>query len=267
MKKRESQKNQKIDSIHLKDSSEFEEMRLNKYLSNAGIASRRKADEIIQSGKVKVNGVVVKEMGHKVKPNDKVIYQGKLVKPERYVYILLNKPKNCITTVEDEKERRTVLDYIAGATQYRVFPVGRLDRNTTGVLLITNDGELTFKLTHPSHEIEKVYMATLDKPLNIQDFEKILAGLTLEDGPVFVNELAFPDEKDKKVVGISLHEGRNHIVKRIFKHLNYEVVKLDRALFAGLTKKNLSRGKWRYLEDKEVIRLKHLSNKRSKKTT
>jgi 23S rRNA pseudouridine2605 synthase len=232
-------------------------IRLNKFLSNAGIAARRKADELIKSGKVTVNGKEVTEMGFKVKPGDTVIYAGKKVIPRTHVYVLINKPKNHITTVSDEKDRRTVMDLVKSATNERLFPVGRLDRNTTGVLLLTNDGELTNKLTHPSFKIEKVYLATLDKPLANADMNSILEGFELEDGPVKVDSLAFPDQRDKTKVGIELHEGRNHIVKRIFKHFGYQVEKLDRVLFAGLTKKNLVRGKWRHLTEKEVIRLKH----------
>jgi 23S rRNA pseudouridine2605 synthase len=240
------------------------EMRLNKYLSNAGIASRRKADELILEGKVTVNGVVVTEMGHKIMPSDKVTFDGKRISPEKKVYILLNKPKDCITTTSDEKDRKTVLDLVKNAhldigmkEKPRLYPVGRLDRNTTGVLLITNDGELAQNLTHPSREIQKIYHAVLDKKLTQQDFEKIKHGVVLEDGIAEVDELAFPNPKNKAEVGVRIHSGKNRIVRRIFESVGYQVEKLDRVFFGGLTKKDVPRGRYRFLSEAEIIRLKH----------
>lgn len=225
--------------------------RLNKYLSNAGIASRREADLLIQSGVVKVNGVVVDEMGFKVKPGDTVTYNDSSIKSERKVYLLLNKPKDYITTVDDPQERKTVMELIEDACRERVYPVGRLDRNTTGLLLFTNDGELTKKLTHPKHEIKKVYHVSLNKGLKPDDFAAITEGIELEDGIIKADDLGFVGE-GKKEIGIEIHSGRNRIVRRIFEHLGYEVLKLDRVTFAGLTKKDLPRGKYRFLTPKEV---------------
>lgn len=225
--------------------------RLNKYLSNAGIASRREADLLIKSGVVKVNGVVVDEMGFKVKPGDTVTYNESSVKSERKVYLLLNKPKDYITTVDDPQERKTVMELIEDACRERVYPVGRLDRNTTGLLLFTNDGELTKKLTHPKHEIKKVYHVSLNKGLKPDDFTAITEGIELEDGLIKADDLAFVGE-GKKEIGIEIHSGRNRIVRRIFEHLGYEILKLDRVTFAGLTKKDLPRGKYRFLTPKEV---------------
>jgi 23S rRNA pseudouridine2605 synthase len=235
-----------------------EQMPLNKYLAHAGICGRREAAELVKKGLVKVNGAVILEPGHKVMPRDEVKFNGKKVFPSRnLVYILLNKPKDYITTTDDERGRKTVLQLIARATQERIYPVGRLDRNTSGVLLLTNDGELAQKLTHPSHEIKKVYSVTLDKPLDKKDFERILAGVVLEDGPARVDALAFSNQKDRSEVGIEIHSGKNRIVRRIFEHLGYQVRNLDRVIFAGLTKKNVDRGKWRFLSEKEVRDLKY----------
>lgn len=243
------------------------EMRLNKYLSHAGIASRRKADELIKEGKVTVNGQVITEMGYKIKPGDKVQFDNQTVKPERKYYILLNKPKDFITTVSDERDRKTVMDLIHRAYEQikapgkpRLYPVGRLDRNTTGVLLITNDGELAQKLTHPSSEIRKTYHVVLDKKLRKEDFDKIAeGGVVLEDGIAEVDEIAYPNAKNRAEVGVEIHTGKNRFVRRIFEALGYEIVKLDRVLFAGLTKKDLPRGRWRFLSEQEVINLKHLT--------
>lgn len=239
-------------------------MRLNKFMAHAGIASRRKADELIADGKVKVNGVVVKEMGYRVKATDKITFDDKRITPEKKIYILLNKPKDCITTTSDEKDRRTVLDLIRsayaqieGAKKPRLYPVGRLDRNTTGVLLITNDGELSQNLTHPSKEIKKIYHAVLDKSLKPDDFDKIKHGVVLEDGIAEVTDLAYTNPKNKAEVGIEIHSGKNRIVRRIFESLGYEVIKLDRVYFGGLTKKDVPRGRWRFLAEEEVRRLKH----------
>jgi 23S rRNA pseudouridine2605 synthase len=225
--------------------------RLNKYLANAGIASRREADNLIKSGAVKVNDVVVTEMGHKIKPGDKVTYGDAAVKGEKKVYLLLNKPKDYITTVDDPRERKTVMDLIAGACRERVYPVGRLDRNTTGLLLLTNDGELTKKLTHPKYGIKKVYHVSLNKGLKPEDFSSLAEGIELEDGMMKVDDIAFVGE-GKKEIGIEIHSGRNRIVRRLFEHLGYDVIKLDRVVFAGLTKKDLPRGKYRFLTQKEV---------------
>ncbi len=226
-------------------------IRLNKYLSNAGIASRRDADTLIISGAVKVNGVVVNQLGAKIQPGDKVTYGDQSVKGERKVYLLLNKPKDYITTMEDERDRKTVMKLVEGACKERIYPVGRLDRNTTGLLLMTNDGELTTKLTHPKHGIKKVYHVSLNKGLKPEHFKEIMDGIELEDGLVKVDDLAFVGE-GKKEVGVELHSGRNRVVRRLFEHLGYDVIKLDRVVFAGLTKKDLPRGKYRFLSAKEI---------------
>lgn len=240
-----------------------EEMRLNKYLAHSGVASRRKSDEFIVQGLVKVNGNVVTEVGYKVLLTDKIEFEGKIVNPEKKIYVLLNKPKGFITTTDDEKDRRTVMDLVKGVygklkikTPLRLYPVGRLDRNTTGVLLITNDGDLSKKLTHPSSNVVKVYKAILDKPLLKEDFEAISKGTTLEDGLVLVDEIAYPEPNATNVIGLEIHLGRNRIVRRLFEHYGYTVEKLDRVLFAGLTKKDLPRGRWRLLTDNEVRELK-----------
>lgn len=233
-------------------------IRLNRYIANAGICSRREADELIDAGQISVNGKVITEMGYKVKPTDIVKYGKRVLNPEKLVYILLNKPKGFLTTTEDPEDRKTVLDLIQGACEERVYPVGRLDRNTTGLLLITNDGELADKLTHPSNNIRKIYQAELDKPLSLEDFEAIKAGVELEDGFIKPDDLGIVTP-DAYVVGIEIHSGRNRIVRRIFEHFNYEVKKLDRTVFAGLTKKDLPRGKWRFLTQKEIVALKFLT--------
>jgi 23S rRNA pseudouridine2605 synthase len=225
--------------------------RLNKYLANAGIASRRDADTLIKSGAVKVNGKPVTEMGFKINPGDVVTYGDAAVKSERKVYLLLNKPKDYITTTDDPQERKTVMSLVSGVCRERIYPVGRLDRNTTGLLLFTNDGELTKKLTHPKHDIKKVYHVSLNKGLKPDDFVALTEGVELEDGMIKADDLAFVGE-GKKEVGIEIHSGRNRIVRRLFEHLGYEVVKLDRVTFAGLTKKDLPRGKHRFLTQKEV---------------
>jgi 23S rRNA pseudouridine2605 synthase len=235
-----------------------EQMPLNKYVAHCGICSRRDAANLVRSGKVTVNGTVITEPGHKVKPDDDIRHNGKKVFPSRdLVYILLNKPKDFITTTDDPQNRKTVLDLIGAATKERVYPVGRLDRNTSGVLLLTNDGDLAQKLTHPSNEIKKVYAVTLDKPLTKNDFEAILKGVKLEDGIANVDTLAYTDNADKTQIGVELHSGRNRVVRRIFEHLGYDVKNLDRVVFAGLTKKNVNRGKWRFLNEKEIRDLKY----------
>jgi 23S rRNA pseudouridine2605 synthase len=234
------------------------QMPLNKFIAHAGICGRREAAELVKKGLVKVNGSVVIEPGHKVASTDEVNVNGKKAfLAKNLVYILLNKPKDYITTTDDPQNRKTVLDIIGKATTERVYPVGRLDRNTSGVLLLTNDGELAQKLTHPSNEIKKVYHVTLNKPLEKKDFEKILSGVTLEDGPASVDVLAYADMKDKTQLGVEIHSGRNRIVRRIFEALGYDVRNLDRVIFAGLTKKNIERGKFRFLSEKEVRDLKH----------
>lgn len=233
-------------------------MPLNKYIAHAGICSRRDAAELIKDGKVKVNNELVTEPGHKVSEKDEVKVNGKKIfLAKELVYILLNKPKDYITTTDDPQKRKTVLDLIRRATNQRIYPVGRLDRNTSGVLLLTNDGELAQKLSHPSNEIKKIYAVTLNKPLEKKDFEQILHGITLEDGPASVDVLAYADAKDKTQIGVEIHSGRNRIVRRIFEHLGYDVKNLDRVMFAGLTKKNVERGKWRFLSEKEVRDLKY----------
>lgn len=232
-------------------------IRLNKYIANAGVCSRREADQLIQDGEIKVNGKVVAELGYKVKKTDKVTYKGKKLNPEKPVYVLLNKPKDFITTTEDPQERRTVMHLVAKACDERIYPVGRLDRNTTGLLLLTNDGELAKKLSHPSHGVQKLYQVDIDKPITNQDLLNIQEGIMLEDGLAQVDEIALVDET-RKSLGVQIHIGRNRIVRRIFEHLGYKVVKLDRVMYAGLTKKDLPRGKWRFLTDKEVIKLKHM---------
>lgn len=235
-------------------------MPLNKYLAHCGICSRRDAVQLIEQGKVKVNGKLATEPGYKVQANDEVVYNNKKVFiTKNLVYILLNKPKDYITTSEDPQGRKTVLQLIKTATDQRVYPIGRLDRNTSGVLLLTNDGDLTQKLSHPSYEVTKIYEARLDKPLTKNDFEKILNGLKLEDGEIRVDSLAYADAKDKSIIGIELHSGRNRIVRRIFEHLGYDVKGLDRVMYANLTKKNVERGKWRYLSEKEIRLLKYLN--------
>ena len=240
-----------------KNKKEGEELiRLNKYVANSGICSRREADDLIQKGLVVVNGVVVQEMGYKVKKSDHVVFQGKKINPEKPVYVLLNKPKDFITTTEDPMERKTVMKLVENACEERIFPVGRLDRNTTGLLVFTNDGELAAKLSHPSNEIKKIYQVTLDKPLTAKDEEEITEGLTLEDGDAKVDDLQVLS-KDRTILGLEIHIGRNRIVRRIFAHLGYEVVALDRVMYAGLDKKDLKRGHYRFLTEQEVIRLKY----------
>lgn len=229
-----------------------DKVRLNKYLADAGVASRREADKLIKAGLVEVNDEVVTEMGHKVSYRDQVKFNGSLLRPEKKVYLVLNKPKGFITTVSDPKARKTVMELVANAGPERIYPVGRLDRQTTGVLLFTNDGELAKKLTHPSHGARKIYDVTLDKKLSQTDFHKIEDGLELEDGPIKVDEISYVDGKSKNHVGVVLHSGRNRIVRRIFESLGYQVIKLDRVWFAGITKKGLSRGQWRKISQKEL---------------
>ncbi len=233
-----------------------EQIRLNKYMSNAGICSRREADEFIQQGLVKVNGQVVTELGTKISHSDVVEYDEKVVTMERKCYILLNKPKDCVTTSDDPNGRLTVMDLVKGACNERIYPVGRLDRNTTGVLLLTNDGDLASKLTHPKFVKKKIYHVWCDRDIAEDDMQRIADGIELEDGPIHADAISYATETDRNQAGIEIHSGRNRIVRRIFESLGYHVTKLDRVYFAGLTKKNLPRGRWRYLTQEEVNYLK-----------
>ncbi len=234
-------------------------IRLNRYIANAGICSRRKADELIAAGVVSVNGEVVAELGAKIDPiKDVIRYNGETLKREKMVYVLLNKPKDYITTTDDPQERRTVMQLVEKASRERIYPVGRLDRNTTGLLLMTNDGDLADKLSHPRSNVTKIYNIELDKSLTQGDLNKIAFGLELEDGLIKPDTVTYVQGGTKREVGIQIHSGKNRIVRRIFEHLGYEVVKLDRVIYANLTKKDLTRGRWRYLEEKEIIQLKHL---------
>lgn len=241
-------------------------MPLNKYVAHAGICSRRDAAEFVKSGKVSVNGQTITEPGFKVSRTDEIRFQGKkLSSAKNLVYILLNKPKDHITTTEDPQGRKTVMDIVKKATAERVYPVGRLDRNTTGVLILTNDGELAQKLSHPSYEVRKIYEVTLDKPLVKKDFEELMNGITLEDGFIAPDSLAYANARDKSVIGIEIHSGKNRIVRRIFEKLGYDVRNLDRVMYANLTKKNVERGKWRFLQEKEVRLLKFMNASYAKK--
>jgi len=240
-----------------------EPMPLNKYLAHCGVASRREAVDVIKDGHVTVNGNKVLEPAFRVTGTDSVALNGKKLSiVQNLVYLLLNKPKDYLTTTNDPQNRKTVLQLIKNATNERVYPVGRLDRNTSGVLLITNDGELTQKLTHPSFNVKKIYEAKLDKPLSKAHFSQILEGVILEDGEIHADALAYADDHDKSVIGIEMHSGRNRIVRRIFEHLGYEVKALDRVMYAGLTKKNVERGKWRFLNEKEIRLLKYMNQKK-----
>ena len=254
---------EKTSSTTKKDSP-FGEMPLNKFLAHCGVTSRRDAVQLIADGKVSVNKKVVTQPAFKVTDKDEVVYNGKkLYITKNLVYILLNKPKDYITTTDDPQNRKTVLQLTKNATDQRIYPVGRLDRNTSGVLLLTNDGDLTQELTHPSFNVKKVYEVKLDKPLTKADFEKILKGIKLEDGEIFADALAYADSKDKSIIGIELHSGRNRIVRRIFEHLGYDVKGLDRVMYANLTKKNVERGKWRYLGEKEIRLLKFMNKQKN----
>ena len=229
-----------------------EPIRLNKYLANAGVCSRREADDFIQAGVVKVNGEIITELGTKVKRNDVVLFHDQQVNIEKKVYVLLNKPKDYVTTSDDPQNRKTVMDLVKGACRERIYPVGRLDRNTTGVLLLTNDGELATKLTHPQYLKKKIYHVHLDKNVTAADIKQIADGIMLEDGEIHADAIEYASETDRKQVGIEIHSGRNRIVRRIFEHLGYKVTRLDRVYFAGLTKKNVRRGDWRFLTEQEV---------------
>ena len=233
-----------------------EEIRLNKFMANAGICSRREADELIQKGMVKVNGVAVSELGTKIKREDVVEYNDQVVTLENKCYILLNKPKDCVTTSDDPDGRLTVMDLVKNACKERIYPVGRLDRNTTGVLLLTNDGDLASKLTHPKFVKKKIYQVWTDKNISEEDMQRLADGIELEDGPIHADAISYVNDRDRNQAGIEIHSGRNRIVRRMFEHLGYRVTKLDRVYFAGLTKKNLPRGRWRYLSQEEVNFLK-----------
>ena len=233
-----------------------EPIRLNKYLANAGVCSRREADEFISAGVVSVNGEIVTELGTKIKRTDEVKFHDEPVSVERKVYVLLNKPKDCVTTSDDPQERKTVMHCVKDACKERIYPVGRLDRNTTGVLLLTNDGDMASKLTHPKYLKKKIYHVYCDKNVTKADLDQIAAGITLDDGEIHADAISYASETDKKQVGIEIHSGKNRIVRRIFESLGYKVVKLDRVYFAGLTKKGLKRGDWRFLTEMEVNMLR-----------
>ena len=237
---------------------EKDTIRLNKYIANSGICSRREADELITQGLVEVNGKVVTEMGYQVQKTDRVVFDGQSITPEKPVYVLLNKPKGYISTTKDEKARKTVMDLVANASPYRLFPVGRLDRQTTGLILLTNDGHLTKKLTHPSFGVKKIYHVILDRKLSVEELRTIADGVRLEEGVAEVDSISYIEGKPKNEVGIEIHIGWNRVVRRIFKKMGYEVEALDRVIFAGLTKKNIKRGHWRILTEMEVNNLKML---------
>ncbi|MCC7231740.1 MAG: rRNA pseudouridine synthase, partial [Bacteroidia bacterium] len=237
--------------------------RLNKFIANAGICSRREADELIEAGVISVNGRVVTQLGYKIQPGDTVKYNNEVLRGERMVYILLNKPKDFITTTDDPENRKTVMNLIAKACRERVYPVGRLDRNTTGVLMFTNDGDLADKLTHPSFQVHKVYQVELDKGLKPGDMQQVREGVQLDDGFIKVDEIAWLGA-DKNILGVEIHSGKNRIVRRIFEHLDYKIRKLDRVVFAGLTKKDLPRGRWRFLTEMEIASLKMMTGSRKK---
>ena len=238
--------------------------RLNKYIANAGICSRREADDLIASGVVQVNGKTITEMGYRVSPTDIIKYGGQTLKKEKMVYLVLNKPKDYVTTSDDPQKRRTVLELIHGACKERIYPVGRLDRATTGLLMFTNDGDLTKKLTHPKYGVKKIYHVELDKPLKRQDLDQIAEGIELEDGPIKVDEVSYAGNGvDKTIVGVEIHSGKNRIVRRIFEHFGYNVRKLDRVMFGSITKKDMPRGRWRMLTDAEVGMLKMISSEKA----
>jgi 23S rRNA pseudouridine2605 synthase len=240
-------------------SNPINSVRLNKWISNAGICSRREADELIQAGRITVNGEKITTLGYQVRTTDIVKFRDKVLKPNKNVYILFNKPRNCITTAFDPEGRRTVLDFVKGACQERVYPVGRLDRNTTGLLVLTNDGDLAQKLAHPSYQIKKIYQVELASPIHPKDFASIKAGVSLKDGIVKVDSVAIV-ENDESKLGIEIHSGKNRIIRRLFEHLGYQIINLDRVMYANLTKKELPRSKWRFLTNQEVNYLKNLKS-------
>lgn len=254
LSRKSSKKNyQKIKSTPKTDTASG--IRLNKYIANSGICSRREADTYIEHGSVEVNGKLVTEMGYKVQPNDEVRFEGTLISPEKKQYILLNKPKNYITTMDDDRGRSTVMDLIQNATKERIYPVGRLDRNTTGLLLFTNDGDLAKRLTHPKHNVRKLYHASLDRKLDLKDLQKLRGDVIIEGRKVFIDAISYVEGEQKTEIGIEIHSGRNRIVRKIFEHVGYKVVKLDRVIFSSLTKKNLPRGRWRALTAQEISTL------------
>ena len=255
--KRDFKKSQPSKPVQ-KNTEETTGIRLNKYISNSGICSRREADTYIEHGSVSVNGKLMTQMGYKVQPTDEVRFDGTLISIEQKRYIILNKPKNYITTMEDDRGRKTVMEIIANATKERIYPVGRLDRNTTGLLLFTNDGELAKKLTHPKHNVRKLYHASLDKKLSLADLDKLRGDVIIEGRKVFIDAVSYVEGERKTEVGIEIHSGRNRIVRKIFEHFGYTVIKLDRVIFAGLTKKNLPRGRWRELTQQEINTLQML---------
>ena len=246
---------------------EEELIRLNRFISNAGICGRREADKLIVAGDIKVNGKKITQLGTKVKRSDEVTYLGKSIRSEKPVYVLLNKPKGFITTMNDPKKRRTVMELVSAAGKERIYPVGRLDMDTTGLLLLTNDGELTKKLTHPSHEVHKLYHVTVQRDISDEDIAKISEGLTLEDGFIKADKISRITNGGKNEIGIELHSGKNRIVRRIMEHLDYSVIKLDRVVFANLNKKDLPRGKWRKLAPKELVLLKRIGTKKNESET
>ena len=265
MDKADAKRTASIGKVNASDDLPYEQMPLNKYIAHAGTCGRREAAELVKAGSITVNGDTVLEPGYKVQYKDVVRLKGKVLQLQvTPVYILLNKPKDYICTANDPEGRKTVLDIIKNATTQRMFPVGRLDRNTTGVLILTNDGDLAQKLTHPSYEIKKIYEVTLDKPVTKADMEAIAAGVTLEDGFIAADAVSYVG-KERDVIGIEIHSGRNRIVRRIFEHLGYDVRHLDRVMFANLTKKNVDRGKWRFLSEKEVRLLKFLNKSFTRK--
>ncbi|MDR1171704.1 MAG: rRNA pseudouridine synthase [Bacteroidales bacterium] len=231
-------------------------IRLNRFIANTGLCSRREADEHIKEGLIKVNGKLITEMGIKVNPDDEVCYKEKALSNQRKIYLLLNKPKGFVTSVDEPKGKKIVMDLVRSACKERIYPVGRLDKMTTGVLLFTNDGDLSLKLTHPSNRMRKVYQVTLDKPLTEEDLDKLAQGIELEDGPIAFDSIAYTDFENKTQIGVEIHSGKNRIVRRIFESAGYKVIKLDRVYFAGLTRKGLKRGKWRFLSPEEVAFLK-----------
>jgi 23S rRNA pseudouridine2605 synthase len=243
------------------------EIRLNRYIASTGVCSRREADDLIRAGHVKLNGKTVTEMGIKVQPGDSVSYRGKQLRGEKKVYVLLNKPKDTVTTVKDTHDRKTVMDLVKGCCTERIYPVGRLDRNTTGVLLLTNDGELAETLSHPSFNKKKIYHIYLDKAITGADIQRLADGIELEDGFIRPDQVEYVESNDRKQIGMEIHSGRNRIVRRMFEHLGYKVIRLDRVYYAGLTKKGLSRGRWRHLSPKEVgmLRMSIPQKKRAKR--
>jgi 23S rRNA pseudouridine2605 synthase len=268
MDRADAKRTASIGKVTANEDMPYEQMPLNKYIAHAGTCGRREAAELVKSGHITVNGDTVLEPGYKVQYKDVVRLKGKVLQLQvTPVYILLNKPKDYICTANDPEGRKTVLDIIKNATTQRMFPVGRLDRNTTGVLILTNDGDLAQKLTHPSYEIKKIYEVTLDKPVTKADMESIAAGVELEDGFIAADAVSYLSNTSKNVIGIEIHSGRNRIVRRIFEHLGYDVRHLDRVMFANLTKKNVDRGKWRFLAEKEVRTLKFLNKSFTRKAS